>query len=68
MTEITFNGDKEVLDGEYTVIEFLRKNEFGPETVTVSLNGSILSKEDFAAVVLKTGDSVDVLLFMGGGQ
>jgi len=68
MTEITFNGDKEVLDQEYTVIEFLRKNEFGPETVTVSLNGSILSKEDFAAVVLKTGDSVDVLLFMGGGQ
>lgn len=66
--EIIFNGEKEILEREYTVLEFLTKNELSPDIVTVSLNGAILSKGDFGTTLLKAGDSVDVLMFMGGGR
>lgn len=68
MMEITFNGEKEILDKDYSVLEFLTKNELSPDIVTVSLNGSILVKDDFGTTFLKAGDSVDVLMFMGGGR
>lgn len=68
IVEITFNGEKEILDKEYSVLDFLTKNEFSPDIVTVSLNGAILPKEDFGTALLKAGDSVDVLMFMGGGR
>ena len=38
-----------------------------PEYVTVELNGEILNREDFPATLVKEGDSVEFLYFMGGG-
>ena len=35
--EIILNGEKESLDKEYTVNELLKKLDFNPEIVTVSL-------------------------------
>ncbi len=66
--EIILNGEKEVLDKEYTVEELIKKLELSPDIVTVSLNGSVLLRDDFANTVVKSGDSVDILLFMGGGK
>ena len=66
--EIILNGEKESLDKEYTVNELLKKLDFNPEIVTVSLNGAILPKEYFDHTLIKSGDTVDILLFMGGGK
>ncbi len=45
--EITLNGEKETLDQEYSVTGLVKKLELSPEIVTVSLNGTILSREIF---------------------
>lgn len=66
--EIILNGDKEVLDGELNVVQLLEKFEMNPNIVTVSLNGDILDRDAFESTIIKGGDSVDILMFMGGGM
>lgn len=66
--EIVLNGEKEVLDKEYTVAELLEKYEFNPDIVTVAVNGDILARDTFGNKFIKDGDTVDILLFMGGGN
>ena len=66
--EIILNGEKETLDKEYTIITLLEKYELSPDIVTISLNGDILVKEAFASTLVKSGDAVDILMFMGGGH
>ena len=39
-----------------------------PEYVTVSINEEFIERGDFAATVLKEGDVVEFLYFMGGGR
>lgn len=68
MTEIIFNGKKEKLEKQHSVLDLLGKYELSPDIVTVNLNGSILQKGDFASTLLNSGDTVDVLMFMGGGR
>lgn len=65
---ILLNGDKETLDKDYNLTELLLKYEFTPEIVTVNVNGEIIKREDFENTIVKDGDSVDILMFMGGGQ
>jgi sulfur carrier protein len=38
-----------------------------PDMVSVELNGEILERKAFATTVLKEGDRVEFLYFMGGG-
>lgn len=66
--EITLNGEKEILDGEKNVLQLLEGLELKPEIVTVNLNGTVLQKEEFDGTLLKEGDEVDILMFMGGGE
>lgn len=39
-----------------------------PEYVTVELNGEILERDNFESTLVKDGDSVEFLYFMGGGN
>lgn len=66
--EIILNGEKEELDGEYSVKGLIEKFEMNPDVVSVSLNGNILRRDEFDNTLIKNGDTVDVLMFMGGGR
>lgn len=66
--EIILNGEKESLDKAYTVAELLQKQGLNPSVVTVSLNGDILARDAFDSTPVKDGDSLDILMFMGGGR
>lgn len=66
--EIILNGEKEVLDQESTVLQLLQKFEMSPDIVTVNVNGEIIARSAFAEVLIKNGDTVDLLMFMGGGR
>jgi sulfur carrier protein len=39
-----------------------------PEMVSVEVNGDILDRDLFATTVVKDGDTVEFLYFMGGGR
>lgn len=39
-----------------------------PEYVTASVNDDLLGARDFEGTILKDGDAIEFLYFMGGGQ
>ena len=45
----------------------VEKLDFKPERIAVELNGEILPKTDYKNTLLKDGDSVEVVSFVGGG-
>jgi len=62
-------NDKEVELADNTSIAELLvvQNVKMPDMVAVELNGAILDRKTFATTVLKPGDKVEFLYFMGGG-
>ena len=64
------NGkDEEIQQDTITVSELLKlKSVKMPDMVSVELNGDILDRENFDTSVVKEGDSVEFLYFMGGGN
>ncbi len=66
---ITVSGTKkEVADG-LTLSQLIKdENVETPEYVTVSINEEFVKKPDIESTVLKEGDNVEFLYFMGGGS
>ena len=68
MTITVAGNKKEVKDG-LTLPELIeQENVETPQYVTVSINEEFIQKDAEASVVLKEGDSVEFLYFMGGGS
>lgn len=64
---ITLNGQQtEIKDGT-TLTELLLEKEFRLALVAVEYNGRILKKDEYEKTVLKNGDTIEVVAFMGGG-
>lgn len=62
------NGEKKELEEGLSVAELLKvENVEMPDMVSVQLNQEFVDREDFDKVILKDGDEVDFLYFMGGG-
>ena len=59
---------KEVADG-LTVAQLIEQEKVEtPQYVTVTINDDFVESGAFEGTVLKDGDSVEFLYFMGGGQ
>ena len=66
---ITVSGNKKEVKDRLTLPELIELEKVEtPLYVTVSLNEEFIKKDDEASVVLKEGDVVEFLYFMGGGQ
>ena len=65
---ITVAGEKqEVTDGLTLTELMVQQNVEMPEYVTVSINDEFVPSEEKESTVLKDGDNVEFLYFMGGG-
>ncbi|GHV08737.1 hypothetical protein FACS189485_20570 [Spirochaetia bacterium] len=47
--------------------DFLRDQGYDKSRIAVGLNDAVVPKEDYGSVILKEGDKVEILNFMGGG-
>ncbi|MFT8888422.1 MAG: sulfur carrier protein ThiS [Ethanoligenens sp.] len=66
--KIQTNGQTVELEKELTVQELLQvQNVNMPEYVTVQINDNFIPRTDFETHVVKEGDAVEFLYFMGGG-
>lgn len=66
---ITVAGEKKDYKEGLTLPELIEiENVETPQYVTVSINDNFIATEDKESTVLKEGDSVEFLYFMGGGQ
>ena len=67
--KITVAGvQKEVADGLTVAQLIVDENVETPQYVTVTINDEIVENGTFEQTVLKDGDNVELLYFMGGGQ
>ena len=65
---ITVAGEKKEYKDGLTLPELIvEENVDMPEYVTVSINEEFVATEDMEKTVLKDGDNVEFLYFMGGG-
>lgn len=63
---VTVNGEEKDAAGK-TVAEYVESAGFNVARVVVEINEAIVPKGRYAETVLRDGDSVEVVCFMGGG-
>ncbi len=63
---VKING-KELNVAGKTEAEYLVTTKYDPKRIAVECNGDIVPKAKYGETVLKDGDSVEVVSFVGGG-
>ena len=63
---VKINGEELNIAGK-TVAEYLATTSYAPKRIAVERNGDIVPKAQYGETVLKDGDSVEIVSFVGGG-
>jgi thiamine biosynthesis protein ThiS len=67
LIRITVNGEaREAKDG-ITILELMIKLEAAARVAAVALNGEVVKKEAYDRTLLRDGDDIELLAFVGGG-
>ena len=64
---IILNGDKHELAEPVSVSDLLRQLEIDERRVAVELNLAVVKKNAYGSSVIKDGDEVEIVNFVGGG-
>jgi len=65
--QITLNGKTREIDSGSTIAELLQMLNLKAEQVAVEHNRNIVMRTEFGTCVLKEGDRIEVVNFVGGG-
>jgi sulfur carrier protein len=66
--QIQLNGESRMMTSEGTVADLLRELEIRSDRVAVEINLEIVDRQEFDRRVLREGDRVEVISFIGGGK
>jgi thiamine biosynthesis protein ThiS len=61
------NGESREVEKDTTVATLLEELGTPPERAAIELNLQILDKQDYTRTVLKDGDRLEIISFVGGG-
>jgi sulfur carrier protein len=64
---ITLNGEPHTLEGETSVMRLVESLKVKLSRVAVELNQEIVPKARYEDIVIRAGDVVEVINFVGGG-
>ncbi len=65
---VRVNGKEEPLgQPAVSIADYLASKNVRPETVAVEINLNIISKADYSRVMIRAGDEVEIVRFVGGG-
>ena len=64
---ITVNGKQIQLISEMSVAYYLEENNYQINRIAVEMNEEILPKYSYSETMLKDGDRLEVVTFVGGG-
>lgn len=63
---VIVNGESRSIAG-ITLSEYLETTDYDPGRIAVERNGEIVPRNDYGAVILKDGDRIEIVGFVGGG-
>ncbi len=66
--KIVLNGKEESLQQPRTIKEFIAVRKWDSATVVVELNSEIIDQGHWTDIVLRDGDRLEILRFVGGGS
>ena len=66
MINLLLNGEKESR-AACSVLELLAEKRMAPERVVVELNGAIVKRLQWEETILREGDALEIVCFVGGG-
>lgn len=64
---ITVNGKQIQLISEMSVADYLEQNNYQINRIAVEMNEEILPKYSYSETMLKDGDRLEIVTFVGGG-
>jgi thiamine biosynthesis protein ThiS len=67
MVTLLVNGDNMEFDGEISVSALLSKLEVVTGAIAVEVNRDIVSKSVYGEHLLRDGDQIEIVTFVGGG-
>lgn len=67
MIQLFVNGETQEFEKDATVTNLLEKLGTSPERVAIELNLQVLDKQEYARTLLKDGDRLEIISFVGGG-
>lgn len=65
--QVKVNGEKADLESGLNLLQLLQHYKLKMEMVVVELNRLVPSKAEYASIILKDGDEVEIVKFLGGG-
>ena len=65
--QISLNGKSQALDERTTVADLLEGLVLKPIRVAVEVNEDIVSRDRYADTVIREGDRIEIVTFVGGG-
>ena len=63
---IKINGINQKINN-INLLEYLLSCGYNTKVIAVDLNGKIIKKSEFEHITLRSGDSVEIVSFVGGG-
>lgn len=64
---ITVNGQQRRIEDGCSVTQLLAELDAARQRVAVEVNSALVSHKSYAETVLRPGDAVEVVTFVGGG-
>jgi sulfur carrier protein len=64
---ISVNGEKKEIAEGLTITQLLEELNIRPGRVVIELNRDIVSREAYGSTILKEGDALEIVHFVGGG-
>ena len=61
------NGENREDFNNLTVAEMLDREGFDRSRIAIEINGAIISRKQYNETLLHSGDSIEVVSFVGGG-
>ncbi|TLN00401.1 sulfur carrier protein ThiS [bacterium] len=65
--EITINGSKMETGGEQNLSSLLKGLGVDPEKTVAELNGEVIPKSAYGQTIVRGGDKIELIRFVGGG-
>ena len=67
MMQVTVNDEPKSLAAGATVADLVATLGLGPRRVAVEVNREIVMRATYASTVLRDGDTIEIIHFVGGG-
>lgn len=65
--ELLINGKKETINDEIILDDYIKSKVTNPDNVVIEYNHEIVTRDKWKEILIKDGDSIEILSFVGGG-